>query len=201
MDLSFNSKPLPNRPLDLFNLWFAEYQTTKPKEPTAMIIATADKMGRPSARAVLLKSVDESGFVFFTNYESQKSYDLKENPFIQILFYWESLGRQVRIHGKVEKVSAAESDAYFSTRPYLSQIGAWASNQSKKIADRDVLLKKTEQLKDKYPEGHVPRPPHWGGYRVIPESFEFWVGQSNRLHDRFLYEKDEDHWKISRLSP
>ncbi len=201
MDLILNKKSLPADPFKLFEDWYAEYSATQPKEPSAMIVATASKEGKPSVRTVLLKSYDKNGFVFFTNYESHKGQNLEENKWMQSLFYWDSLARQIRILGKVEKISSAESDDYFLTREYLSQIGAWASAQSKKIQDREFLVKQFEFFKKKYPEGHVPRPPHWGGFRIAPVSFEFWVGRENRLHDRFLYEKNSEAWTISRLAP
>jgi pyridoxamine 5'-phosphate oxidase len=201
MDLNLNGAPLPPNPLELFDAWYAEYFAKKPKEPTAMIVATASPQGIPSARTVLLKSHDKNGFVFFTNYESNKAKDLEINKWAQLLFYWETLARQVRILGQVEKISNEDSNAYFASRPYLSQIGAWASSQSRKIESRDVLLARTEELKKKYPEGHVPRPPNWGGYSVKPVNYEFWIGRENRLHDRFLYEKQNEGWQISRLSP
>lgn len=192
---------LPKDPLDLFSLWYSEFREKKSKEPTAMVLATSNTEGKPSARTVLLKSYDQNGFVFFTNYDSQKGHDLKSNPWAQLLFYWEPLARQVRILGAVERTSTEESDRYFASRPYLSQIGAYASEQSKKIKNRETLVERAEELKQKYPEGKVPRPSGWGGFCVKPISFEFWIGRENRLHDRFLYEKQSGIWQISRLAP
>lgn len=194
---------LPKDPFKLFRLWYQEYQNTKPKDSTIMTLATSDTKGRPSARVVLMKSFEEKGFTFFTNYESRKSQDILANPFGQLLFFWEPLGRQVRVFGGLSKVSEKESDDYFKTRPYLSQIGAWASNQSRKIGSRKELADRFEEYKNKYPEGAVPRPPHWGGWLLKPEEFEFWIGRENRLHDRFHYFRGSDpsSWNISRLAP
>lgn len=192
---------LPKNPLDLFNSWYTEYCSCKPIEPTAMTLATCTKEGRPSVRTVLFKSFDDSGFVFFTNFLSHKSVDLESNPQAELLFFWEPLIRQVRIYGKVEKVTKAESDSYFQTRPYLSQIGAWASLQSQKIESRNWLMKRFEDYQNQFPEGKVPRPKNWGGYRLKPIQYEFWLGKENRLHDRFLYERHGMDWSISRLSP
>lgn len=193
---------LNQNPFQFFSQWFEEYKKTGPREPTAMMLATASRAGVPSVRTVLLKSFDEKGFIFFTNYSSHKSAELIENPHAQLLFYWESLGRQVRVAGRVEKVSARESDEYFASRPYLSQIGAWASDQSQKIPNRQWLVDRVKEFSDRYPEGApVPRPPHWGGFRIVPTSFEFWQGQENRLHDRAFYEWVGSTWQISRLSP
>lgn len=189
-------------PLEQFKIWFDQALAAQLPEPNAMTVATTRSDGRPSARIVLLKDYDERGFVFYTNYESHKGQQLVENPRAAIVFWWAELERQVRIEGRVEKVSAAESDAYFHSRPKGSQLGAWASNQSQAIDSREVLEQRLQQLKEEYENKEVPRPPHWGGFRVIPAEIEFWQGRPNRLHDRLLYQRSEDgSWSIQRLSP
>jgi pyridoxamine 5'-phosphate oxidase len=183
-------------PLRQFEAWFAEAQRAGAHVPEAMAVATATADGVPSARMVLLKDVDERGFVFFTNYESRKGVELEANPRAALLFHWEPVGRQVRVEGLVERVSAAESDAYFSSRPVGSRLGAIASRQSRPLADREELERAVEALPD-----DAPRPGWWGGYRVHPERYEFWQHRENRLHDRFLYERDGEAWRILRLYP
>jgi pyridoxamine 5'-phosphate oxidase len=183
-------------PLRQFEAWFAEARDAGVPVPEAMAVATATADGAPSVRMVLLKDVDERGFVFFTNYESRKGRELEANPRAALLFHWEALGRQVRVEGSVERVSDAESDAYFSTRPVGSRLGAIASKQSRPLADRAELERAIEALPD-----DAPRPEWWGGYRVRPERFEFWQHRENRLHDRFLYERDGEAWSIQRLYP
>lgn len=166
-----------------------------------MTLATANRDCRPSARIVLLKSFDDRGFVFFTNYQSQKGNELNENPRAALLFYWPGLWRQVRIEGEVEKISAAESEEYFQSRPLGSRLGAWASNQSEVIDRRETLEARFAELRERFAE-KVPRPEHWGGYRVKPNSIEFWQGRDNRLHDRLRYRREEDGgWVIERLAP
>ena len=166
-----------------------------------MTLATATSDGTPDARIVLLKSFDDSGFVFYTNYQSRKARELSESPRACLLFYWASLWRQVRIEGTVEKISEAESDAYFQSRPLGSQLGAWASNQSEVVETREILEARFDELQKRFGE-NVPRPPHWGGYRVKPTAIEFWQGQDNRLHDRLRYELRQDgNWTIERLGP
>jgi pyridoxamine 5'-phosphate oxidase len=170
--------------------------------PSAMTLATAAKDGKPSARMVLLRGVDERGFAFFTNYESRKSRELDANPWAALVFYWPTLDRQVRIEGRIERVSAAESDDYFQTRERGSQLGAWASPQSQVILDRDTLERRMEAITAQYQDRPVPRPPHWGGYRVTPSMIEFWQGRANRLHDRLCYRRREDGtWLLQRLAP
>jgi pyridoxamine 5'-phosphate oxidase len=188
-------------PFDQFNRWYEEYVSTNPKEPTAMTLSSLGADGWPQARVVLLKNHDKDGFTFFTNYESHKSQQLKSHPKAQLLFFWDTLARQVRIWGEVSKTSQIESDEYFATRHYVSQLGAWASRQSEPLASREELIDKVEQLKIKYPEGKVPRPPHWGGWRLKPTAFEFWQGRENRLHDRFLFQLENGNWKAQRLNP
>lgn len=197
----------PN-PFKQFEKWFQDALEAQKKfnaphlEANAMTLATATKDGKPSARVVLLKGLDERGFVFFTNYESRKGQELAENPRAALCFHWELLERQASVMGAVEKISREESEAYFKTRPLGSRIGAWASRQSAVISGRGELLKRVAEIGLKYPTGNVPLPPFWGGYRVVPDEFQFWQGQPSRLHDRFRYLKQADGaWKIDRLSP
>ncbi len=188
-------------PFTQFSLWFNELLKSDVIEPNAMILATASAEGVPSARTVLLKKFDETGFVFFTNYESHKAKDLAANPNAEILFMWLELERQVRIRGKVEKVSSDESEEYFHSRPTNSQIGAWASNQSSVIPGREFLEEKFKETAEKYKDGKIPLPSFWGGFRLIPDEFEFWQGRESRLHDRISYRRKGNAWKIVRLSP
>ena len=189
-------------PIDQFKIWFQQAVDANLTEPNAMTLATISSEGKPSARIVLLKDVDDRGFVFFTNYESVKGQHLLENPQAALVFFWIELERQVRVEGKAEKVSSAESDAYFSTRPRGSQLGAWVSKQTEVIASREVLQSKLEELEPKYADKEIPRPPHWGGFRLIPSEFEFWQGRPNRLHDRLRYRLAENgNWIRERLSP
>lgn len=185
-----------------FKEWFDQALNAEILEPNAMMVATTTAEGKPSARMVLLKDFDERGFVFYTNYNSQKAQELAENPQAALVFWWAELQRQVRICGWVEKISDEESDKYFYSRPFSSRLGAWASNQSEVIENREVLERQLEELQQQYYNKDVPRPPHWGGIRVIPSEIEFWQGRSSRLHDRLVYRKVEDGgWKIERLSP
>lgn len=189
-------------PIDQFERWFAEALAARVETPEAMTLATATPDGRPSARMVLLKGVDQRGFVFFTNYESRKSGELAQNPRAALVFYWPALHRQVRVEGSVEPVSAAESDAYFQSRAPGSRIGASASPQSQVIPDRAWLDERVRELVARYPDGEVPRPAFWGGFRVSPTRIEFWQGRLNRLHDRLRYTwLDDGRWKIERLAP
>lgn len=188
-------------PFEQFDLWMNEALNSDILDPSAMILATADKNGKPSARVVLLKGVDAGGFIFYTNYESRKGRDLAENPSASLLFFWKELERQVRISGTVEKISNGRSDEYFRSRPYESRLGAWASEQSSEIPDRGYLEKRFSELKEKYNDGNVPLPPFWGGYTLVPDNFEFWQGRENRLHDRIGYIKENDGWEIVRLAP
>jgi pyridoxamine 5'-phosphate oxidase len=192
----------PN-PIRQFDLWFREANASgmSEQDATSMTLATADKDGQPCARIVLLKSFDETGFVFFTNYNSRKGSELADNARACLLFYWAPLWRQVRIEGAVEKVSKAESEEYFDSRPLGSKIGAWASNQSERVTSRNELDERFEEFSLKFSDD-VPRPPHWGGYRVNPEVIEFWQGRENRLHDRLVYKRQSDgSWRIERLAP
>ncbi|MGQ9869316.1 pyridoxamine 5'-phosphate oxidase [Leptodesmis sp.] len=188
-------------PIRQFQLWFEQALAADILEPNAMTLATATKDGIPSARIVLLKGVSDRGFVFFTNYESHKGQELAENPQAALVFLWQALERQVRIEGTVEKVSDAETVAYFHSRPRESQLGAWVSNQSQVIASREVLEQRLAELNQQYQNQEIPRPPHWGGYCVIPHMIEFWQGRPSRLHDRLRYRLDNHHWILERLAP
>ena len=190
-------------PLDLFKEWFEEAKKTEINDPNAFAIATADKNGFPSVRMVLLKDYNESGFIFYTNLNSKKSKDLKSNPKTSICFHWKSLLRQIRISGKISKVSDKEADSYFNSRSYGSKIGAWASNQSEILNDREELYKSIENYKKKYPkEKAVPRPPHWSGWILEPSEIEFWKDGEDRIHERLKYTKEEkNNWNKVLLSP
>nr|WP_277879942.1 pyridoxamine 5'-phosphate oxidase [Leptolyngbya sp. FACHB-36] len=188
-------------PIQQFHVWFEQAVAAQLPEPNAMTLATATKAGIPSARIVLLKGVDEQGFAFYTNYESRKGAELAENPQAVLVFLWTLLQRQVRIEGRVEKVPDEETEAYFHSRPLTSQLGAWASDQSRVIPNREVLEQRFGSLKAQYQDQDVPRPPHWGGYRVIPHQIEFWQGRPSRLHDRLRYRLEGDRWRIDRLAP
>lgn len=192
-----------DNPIEQFKRWLNDAMTAKVNEPTAMNIATIGADNRPSSRMVLLKEVNDDGFVFFTNYDSRKGQALANNPFISITFFWAELERQVRIEGVVEKLDEAASDEYFDSRPYTSRIGAWASEQSQVIADKSVIVKRAAMFGIKHPL-HVPRPPHWGGYLVRADAVEFWQGRPSRLHDRIRYRLDSNHgdvWIKERLAP
>ena len=189
-------------PFKQFQLWFDQALAAQLPEPNAMTVATVTKSGKPRARVVLLKNFDERGFVFYTNYHSHKGQELADNPQAAIAFWWAELERQVRIEGRVLKVSDRESDEYFHSRPFNSRLGAWASEQSQVIESREVLEQGLQDLKTKYENQDIPRPPHWGGFRVIPTAIEFWQGRPSRLHDRLLYSLlDDGSWQIERLSP
>ncbi len=190
-------------PLQQFLRWYHEAEQAGLRYPNAMAVATASADGQPSVRMVLLRQVDERGFVFYTNLESRKGREIAENPRAALLFYWEPLERQVRVEGRVELVSPEEADHYFASRPYGSQISAWASRQSQPIGSREELERRHQEYAHRFPEGGaVPRPPYWGGYRVVPNTYEFWQGRPDRLHDRFRYELQPDgRWTIVRLQP
>lgn len=199
-----NRNDLSDTPIDQFHKWFEEAQLARFGEPNAMILSTVSEDGLPSSRTVLLKIYDEKGFIFFTNYNSQKSQDIKQNPNVALLFPWLPLERQVRITGSVEKIPKSESFAYFTSRPKGSQIGAWISPQSKVIESRGYLKKKLTEMEEKFSNGDIPLPSDWGGYRVVPTKFEFWQGRTSRLHDRFTYQKilnSDNNWIINRLAP
>jgi pyridoxamine 5'-phosphate oxidase len=191
----------PN-PFQQFGVWFNQALSTQLPEPNAMTVATATPDGQPSARVVLLKNFDERGFVFYTNYQSHKGLELTQNPQAALVFWWAELERQVRICGRVERVSDTESDEYFHSRPLNSRLGAWASEQSQAIASREVLEQRFHKLQSEYENQEIPRPPHWGGFLVIPREIEFWQGRTSRLHDRLRYTLlDNGNWQIQRLSP
>jgi pyridoxamine 5'-phosphate oxidase len=194
----------PENPLDLFKIWMAEAEAAEPNDPNAMTLATIDTRNRPAARIVLLKHWDDRGFVFYTNRESRKGRDLGEHPFAALCFHWKSLTRQVRIEGPVEWVSDAESDAYYNTRPVGSRIGAWASKQSSPLDCRATLARAVAALEQKFAaDGAIPRPAHWGGYRVVPDTIEFWHDGRDRLHTRVLYTRKNggDAWDRTLLYP
>ncbi|BDB25088.1 pyridoxine/pyridoxamine 5'-phosphate oxidase [Cupriavidus sp. TA19] len=188
-------------PMSQFKRWFDEAVTAKLPEPNAMTLATVGADGQPSARIVLLKGIDDRGFTFFTNYESRKGLDLAANPRAALLFHWVQLERQVRVEGIVEKVAEDESDAYFASRPLGSRVGAWASEQSREVPGRDVLEQRELEYRSKFGD-NPPRPPHWGGYRLVPTALEFWQGRPSRLHDRIVFRvQPGGAWQIVRLSP
>lgn len=184
-----------------FRQWFDEALRAGVPEPNAMYLSTVGPDHRPSGRIVLLKDLDLSGFVFFTNYHSRKGHQLDAHPYAALTFFWVELERQVRIEGYIEKVAERESDEYFASRPRGSQLGAWVSSQSEVIAGREVLLEKQEFYEKQFEGREVPRPPHWGGYRLVPAYLEFWQGRPSRLHDRLAYTRQEGTWTLERLSP
>jgi pyridoxamine 5'-phosphate oxidase len=195
---------VPADPLSLFQAWladaFAAKETGALPEPTAMVVSTVDG-DRPSSRTVLLKDADASGFVFFTNYESRKGRELADNPAVALLFGWYALQRQVRVEGSASRVDRAESEAYFATRPRGSQLGAWASAQSSEVPSAETLTASYRVAEERFGDGEVRCPPHWGGFRVAPETIEFWQGQPSRMHDRLLYRRAAENWTLTRLAP
>ncbi len=198
---ALNEADVDPDPIRQFQRWLDQAIAAELPEPNAMTLATATRDGIPSARIVLLKGLDARGFAFYTNYESRKGQELADNPQAALVFLWTVLERQVRIEGQVEKVAAAETDAYFQSRPLASRLGAWASEQSRVICDREVLEQRFAELKATYADETVPRPPHWGGYRVIPHQIEFWQGRTSRLHDRLRYRLEQGNWFLERLAP
>ena len=197
---ALSEKECDPHPIPQFEKWLNEAIRSEVNEPTAVNVATLDTNGRPSSRMVLLKEVNPQGFVFFTNYHSRKGRALEANPYAALTFFWPELERPVRIEGRVQKLDEAASDEYFESRPYTSRIGAWASEQSEVIENQAVLVKRAAVVGLKHPL-HVPRPPHWGGYLVIPDCVEFWQGRPSRLHDRIRYRLHEGNWIKERLSP
>jgi len=199
---ALDREDLNDDPIVQFEDWFRYACETVPMDPNAVALSTVDSEQRPSSRTVLLKWFDESGFVFFTNYESRKAAEIEANPNVSLLFFWSEAARQVKIRGKAEKIPTAESLKYFLSRPRGSQIGAWVSAQSSVISSRSLLESKFQEIKQKFRDKDVTLPSFWGGYRVVPDQVEFWQGRRNRLHDRFEYTKQEDgSWTIERLAP
>jgi pyridoxamine 5'-phosphate oxidase len=189
-------------PILFFRKWFTEAEAARITEVNAMTLATVDRHHMPHARIVLLKGLDEQGFVFFTNYDSAKGHEINANPQVALVFFWKELERQVRIEGYIEKIADEESDTYFHSRPIGSKLGAWASPQSKKIADRNILDLNYSKYKEEFSNLNIPRPQHWGGYRVMPSHIEFWQGRPSRMHDRILFSKTEEgNWERHRLAP
>jgi len=195
-----SNRPI-SEPYEQFRRWFAEAEATEPNDPNAMAIASVGADGQPSVRMVLLKDADERGFVFYTNYESRKGRQLQETRKAALLFHWKTVGRQVRAEGPVETVTAAEADAYFATRHRSSQIGAWASQQSRPLESRFELEKRVAAYAAKYAIGAVPRPPYWSGFRIVPDRIEFWENKPFRLHDRLVYHRVGDGWTTEKLYP
>jgi pyridoxamine 5'-phosphate oxidase len=198
---SLSKREVDTNPFKQLEKWLDEAVHAKTMEPTAMTLSTSDKEGRVTSRTVLLKELKSEGLVFYTNYNSLKSRQLKENPYAALLFYWAELERQVRIEGNTEKISAEESDQYFNTRPEPSKIGTWASNQSTEIPDRHFLEQKVSEIKEQFRNQKIKRPPTWGGYILKPVRFEFWQGRESRLHDRIEYSFEDQNWAIRRLAP
>lgn len=197
-----NREDLADSPFEQFERWMQQaIDAELTADPTAMVLATVDANGQPSQRVVLLKGVDASGFVFFTNYESQKGLDIARNPRVSLHFGWLPIERQVIIQGEAEKLDAAESDAYFQSRPRASQIGAWTSHQSKPVESRSALDEAFIATEERFADQPIPTPEFWGGYRVKPAHIEFWQGRASRLHDRFVYHQDQGRWRIERLQP
>jgi pyridoxamine 5'-phosphate oxidase len=188
-------------PYELFRQWFTEAEASEPNDPNAMALATVDGAGRPSLRMVLLKDVDPEGFVFYTNLESRKGTELAGNPNAALCFHWKSLRRQIRVEGAVQPVDAAEADAYFASRPRGSQIGAWASSQSRPLTSRFELERQVGETALRFGVGTVPRPPHWSGFRLVPQRLEFWQDRPFRLHDRLVYNRRDGAWATERLFP
>ena len=189
-----------SNPMHFFSEWYREAHEKNCADPHAFVLSTVSKESKPSSRIVYMRELVEEGFIFYTNYESKKGRELEENQFVAALFYWDCAERQVRIEGKVEKIDSKISDDYFASRPRISQIGAWASAQSQVIENREELEKKIKYFEEKFPET-VPRPPHWGGYLILPNYFEFWQGRLGRLHDRLCYQQEKDNWSVKRISP
>jgi pyridoxamine 5'-phosphate oxidase len=194
-------KNINKNPFTQFDIWFEDAKKIGLKDSNAMNVASASKDGMPSSRMVLLKSYDENGFVFYTNYTSRKSKEIIDNPNVALNFFWDALERQVRVEGKIQKVDPAISDKYYDSRSRLSQLGAHASNQSQTIESYEVITNKLAILEEKYEGKKIPRPEHWGGFVIIPETIEFWQGHEGRIHDRLKFKKEGTGWKINRLSP
>jgi len=191
-----------DNPIDLFKNWFKKAEETEVNDPNALALGTADQKNQPSVRMVLLKGLSNEGFVFYTNFNSKKGSDLKNNQQASMCFHWKSLRRQVRVIGKVQQVTDKEADEYYNSRPYKNRISAWASNQSKKLDSRDTFLKKIAEFEKKYPDqNNVPRPPHWSGWRILPKEIEFWLDGEGRIHERLNYINNESKWMKEILYP
>ena len=199
--MELHEKDLQPSPFDQFNIWFNQAIDSALKHPHAMTLSTTNEDGRPSSRMLLLKGVDEKGFRFYTNINSLKGHELKKNVFVSLCFWWEPFERQVRINGYVEMLTDSDNDEYFKTRPRGSQVGAWASDQSSVVSSRDYLEDKFNEIEIEFKDRDIPRPDYWKGYRVVPDSIEFWQGRTNRLHDRLRYRLHGNKWIIERLAP
>lgn len=197
----FSEGELGPDPLRVFTAWYDDAVRAGVPFADAMSVATVDAQGRPRVRVLLYKGISEGGLRFFTNLESEKGRELTRTPYVATVFHWPSTGRQVRIDGSVERLADAEADEYFQSRPRFSQIGAWASPQSQRIPNRAWLEDRLSEMEQRFGEGPVPRPPHWGGYRLVPDRIEFWIDRDHRLHDRFLYEREGSLWQLCRLAP
>lgn len=201
MSGNLNEELMPQDPMHMFKMWFSEAIETGLTEPNAMTVATASLDGKPSARVVLLKEVNNMGFVFFTNYLSRKGREITVNPEVALVFDWHDMERQVRVEGRAEKLPVEDSDAYFNSRPEDAKIGAWASPQSKIVKNRDELEKLEDEIMEQFEDMEVHRPSHWGGYLIRPSVIEFWQGRPNRMHDRIVYYNTEEGWSMHRLAP
>lgn len=201
MSGNLNEELMPQDPMQMFKMWFSEAIETGLTEPNAMTVATASLNGKPSARVVLLKEVNNMGFVFFTNYLSRKGREITVNPEVALVFDWHDMERQVRVEGRAEKLPVEDSDAYFNSRPEDAKIGAWASPQSKIVKNRDELEKLEDEIMEQFEDMEVHRPSHWGGYLIRPSVIEFWQGRPNRMHDRIVYYNTEEGWSMHRLAP
>jgi pyridoxamine 5'-phosphate oxidase len=200
-DAGLDLPDLEPEPVAMFQRWLAATVDAGLHEPNAMVVSSVSAQGRPSSRIVLLKAVDERGFVFYTNYESRKGHELDADPSCALLFPWHDLQRQVRVEGAAERVSREESEAYFASRPRGSQLGAWASPQSDEVSSRDELDRHYDEVEERFADIDVPLPPQWGGFRVVPETVEFWQGRKGRMHDRLAYRRTADGWEVVRLAP